>query len=145
MDNAITGFLAWAAPIASTVIVTALTAQIKARQDAAERKRDEAQAETEAKRRAEAEWRERVDGRLDRQDEKIAAVLKGQTTQMRSDLVHRAHRYIDDLGCAGMEEKDAFWAEYEDYCEICRQHGIKNSFVDRLARQVMELPDRPST
>ena len=93
-------------------------------------------------RRAEAEWRERVDGRLDRQDEKIAAVLKGQTTQMRSDLVHRAHRYIDDLGCAGMEEKDAFWAEYEDYCEICKQHGIKNSFVDRLARQVMELPDR---
>lgn len=145
MDNAITGFLGWASPIASTVITTALAAQIKARQDAAERKRDEAQAETEAKRRAEAEWRERVDGRLDRQDEKIAAVLKGQTTQMRSDLVHRAHRYIDDLGCAGMEEKDAFWAEYEDYCEICRQHGIKNSFVDRLARQVMELPDRPST
>lgn len=145
MDNAITGFLGWAAPIASTVIVTALTAQIKARQDAAEQKREEAQAETDAKRRAEAEWRERVDGRLDRQDDKIAAVLKGQTTQMRSDLVHRAHRYIDDLGCAGMEEKDAFWAEYEDYCEICKQHGIKNSFVDRLARQVMELPDRPST
>lgn len=152
MDNAITSFLAWAspiitwaAPIASTVIVTALTAQIKARQDAAEQKREEAQAETEAKRKAEAEWRERVDGRLDRQDDKIAAVLKGQTTQMRSDLVHRAHRYIDDLGCAGMEEKDAFWAEYEDYCEICKQHGIKNSFVDRLARQVMELPDRPST
>lgn len=145
MDNAITSFVAWAAQIASAVIVTALTAQIKARQNAAERKRDEAQAETEAKRKAEAEWRERVDGRLDRQDEKIAAVLKGQTTQMRSDLVHRAHRYIDDLGCAGMEEKDAFWAEYEDYCEICKQHGIKNSFVDRLARQVMELPDRPST
>ena len=145
MDNAITSFLGWVSPIASTVIVTALTAQIKARQDAAERKRDEAQAETDAKRKAEAEWRERVDGRLDRQDEKIAAVLKGQTTQMRSDLVHRAHRYIDDLGCAGMEEKDAFWAEYEDYCEICKQHGIKNSFVDRLARQVMELPDRPST
>ena len=144
MDNALTSFIGWVAPIASTVIVTALTAQIKARQDAAERKRDEAQAETEAKRRAEAEWRERVDGRLDRQDDKIAAVLKGQTTQMRSDLVHRAHRYIDDLGCAGMEEKDAFWAEYEDYCEICKQHGIKNSFVDRLARQVMELPDRPS-
>jgi hypothetical protein len=145
MADALTQFLGWVSPIASTVIVTALTAQIKARQDAAERKRDEAQAETDAKRRAEAEWRERVDGRLDRQDEKIAAVLKGQTTQMRSDLVHRAHRYIDDLGCAGMEEKDAFWAEYEDYCEICKQHGIKNSFVDRLARQVMELPDRPST
>ena len=144
MDNAITSFLGWASPIASTVIVTALTAQIKARQDAAERKRDEAQAETEAKRRAEAEWRDGISERLDEQDEKIAAVLKGQTTQMRSDLVHRAHRYIDDLGCAGLEEKDAFWAEYEDYCEICRQHGIKNSFVDRLAQQVMELPDRPT-
>ena len=144
MGETITQFLSWAAPIASTVIITALTAQINARAKRDEQAANEHHEATVAKRKAEAEWRERVDGRLDRQDKKIAAVLKGQTTQMRSDLVHRAHRYIDDLGCAGMEEKDAFWAEYEDYCEICRQHGIKNSFVDRLAQQVMGLPDRPS-
>lgn len=144
MQNALASFIAWAAQIASTIIITILTAQIKARQNEAERKRDEAQAETDAKRKADAEWRERVEDRLDKQDEKIAAVLKGQTTQMRSDLVHRAHRYIDDLGCAGVEEKDAFWAEYEDYCEICKHHCIKNNFVDQLARQVMNLPDRPS-
>lgn len=136
-------FLAWAAPIVSALVVTALTAQINARVKREEESAKQRAEATDAKRKAEAEWRERVDARLSEQDAKICAVLKGQTTQMRSDLVHRAHRYIDDLGCAGVEEKDAFWAEYVDYCEICRQHGIKNSFVDQLAQQVMELPDRP--
>ena len=68
--------------------------------------------------------------------------MKGQTTQMRSDLVHKAHRYIDDLGCASTEEKDAFHQQYEDYCAICDAHGIENSFVDRMAQQVMALPSR---
>lgn len=36
MSETVTQFLSWAAPIASTLIITALTAQIKARQDAAE-------------------------------------------------------------------------------------------------------------
>lgn len=108
----------------------------------ADMKRESARADTDAKRKAEAEWRDAVDRRLDEQDEKIGAVLKGQTTQMRSDLIHRAHRYIDDLGCASMDEKDAFYAEYRDYCEICRQYRITNSFVDQIAQQVMALPDR---
>lgn len=136
--------VAWAAPIASTIIVTAATASINAKIASGERKRDAARAETDAKRAREAVWRDDVERRLDGQDEKINAILKGQTTQMRSDLIHRAHRYIDDLGCASLEEKDAFNDEYKDYCEICRAHGIQNSFVDRLAQQVMALPNRQS-
>ena len=132
----------WAAPIASTVIITAATAKINSWMKASEQRRDREQAATDAKRAAEAEWRDGVDRRLDVQDEKIQAILKGQATQMRSDLIHRAHRYIDDLGCASVEEKKAFWDEYEDYCEICRVHNIKNSFVDEMARQVMALPER---
>lgn len=105
---------------------------------------DERHAETEAKRAAEAEWRDSVERRLSEQDGKIDAVLRGQTTQMRSDLVHRAHRYIDDLHAASTDEKQAFWAEYEDYAAICEANGITNSFIDNIAKQVMELPNRPS-
>ena len=103
---------------------------------------DERHEETERKRRAEAEWRDDVERRLARQDEKISAVLKGQTTQMRSDLIHRAHRYLDDLGKASTDEKDAFNDEYRDYCAICEAYGITNSFIDELARRVMALPER---
>lgn len=139
MDN----IIQWVAPILSTIIVTAATAAINAQVARSQRVADERHAETEAKRAVEAQWRESVDARLDSQDKKIFAVLKGQTTQMRSDLVHKAHRYIDDLGCASTEEKDAFDQQYKDYCAICKAHGIKNSFVDEMSRQVMDLPSRP--
>ena len=108
----------------------------------ADEKRDSARAETDAKRAAEAKWRDDVEQRLDQQDEKIDAVLKGQCTQMRSDIVHKAHRYLDDLGMASIEEKQAFWVEYEDYQLICEEYGIENHFVDELAKKVMELPER---
>lgn len=103
---------------------------------------DERQAKTDEERKRRSEWREGVDKRLDAQDSKIDAVLKGQTTQMRSDLVHRAHRYLDDLGMASSDEKDAFWDEYKDYCIICKAYGIENSFIDQLAQRVMQLPER---
>ena len=61
---------------------------------------------------------------------------------MRSDLIHRAHRYIDDLGCASTEEKNVFWAQYEDYQRLCKANDIENHFIDQLASRVMELPDR---
>ena len=136
-------FVAWVAPIVATLVTLAGQLWLNGKFKAADEKRDQARAETEAKRAAEAAWRESVDARLDKQDEKIFAVLKGQTTQMRSDLVHKAHRYIDDLGCASTEEKDAFAEQYKDYCAICEAHNIQNSFVDAMARQVMALPSRP--
>lgn len=103
---------------------------------------DEGQAKTDAKRAAEAEWREHVVTRLDQQDERIDTILTAQCSQMRSDLIHRAHRYIDDLGCAGTEEKQSFWAEYEDYMRICDANNVVNHFIDNLAKQVMALPNR---
>ena len=139
----------WLAGIASAVIIClgqALIAvgqrRMNLRMDESERRRSEAREETEAKRRAEAEWRDEIEARLSAQDSKIDAVLKGQCTQMRSDLVHRSHRYIDDLGRASTEEKDAFYAEYRDSCDICEAYGIENSFIDELAKRVMALPNR---
>ena len=134
--------IAWLAPILSTLIVTAATASINAKIAAGERKRDEAKAETEAERRERAEWRARVEARLDEQDETIKAVLSAQCTQMRSDAIHRAHRYIDDLRCASIEEKQSFYAEWEEYQVLCDKYGIENNFVNNLVQQVMALPDR---
>lgn len=158
--------VAWAAPILSTIIVTFATASINAKIAAGEKKRDEARAETEAERKERAEWRASVDKRLlsqeewneDRsnwyswreriekefaeQNQRTMAILELQCSQMRSDLIHRAHRYIDDLGCASMEEKDVYWAQYEDYLRMCDAGEIENHFIDKLAAQVMNLPTR---
>jgi len=134
--------IAWAAPILSTLVVCAGQLALNAKFREAEEKRDRAKADTDAKRAAEAEWRESVDRRMEDQERKIHAMLKGQTTQMRSDLIHRAHRYIDDLGKASIDEKKAFDEEYKDYCDICKEYKIKNSFIDKLAERVMELPER---
>lgn len=135
-------FVTWAAPIVATLATCAGQLALNARFKMADEKRDHARAETQAKRDAEAAWRDSVEARLSEQDGKIDAVLRGQTTQMRSDLVHRAHRYIDDLHAASTDEKQAFWAEYTDYVAICEANGITNSFIDNIAQQVMELPNR---
>lgn len=162
--------VSWLAPILSTLIICAGQLALNTRFKRADEKRDKARAETKAKRDAEAEWRDCVERQIseqaealkhvaedrvdwyswraeivklmDTQDDKIMSMLKSQVTQMRSDGLHKAHRYIDDLGCASTEEKDAFWAEYQEYCNLCKQYGIENSFVDELAKQVMNLPTR---
>ena len=142
-------FVTWAAPIAAALLtclgqmlVAVGQRKLNLRMDEEERKHTEARAKTEEKRRLEAEWRESVDERLREQDDVIKTILSAQCTQMRSDAIHRAHRYIDDLGCASIEEKKSFYAEWEEYQAICNKYGIANSFVDNLVQQVMALPDR---
>ena len=89
------------------------------------------------------EWREGIERRMDKQDECVESILEAQCTQMRSDITHKIHRYLDDLECASTEEKQSLYAEYEVYCEVCEKHGITNHFVEQLVTQVMGLPDRP--
>lgn len=135
MDS-ITPIIQWAAPIASTLIITWLTALIN--RWVSESKNDKERDETERK-----AWRAGVDQKLKDQDGKIDAVMLGQTTQMRADITHKIHRYMDDLGCASTEEKNSLNAEYKVYCEICKKYGIENDFVAHMMEQVMELPSRP--
>ncbi len=136
MDNAITGFIAWAAQIASAVIVTALTAQIKARQDAAERKRDEAQAETDAKRRAEAEWRERVEGSVAGIDAKLDALNEATQTTMRTTLLHYIEKYLT-RGWVTPEERASLMDMHRKYSAL-----NANGFIDGYMARVAELPDK---
>lgn len=136
MDNAITSFVAWAAQIASAVIVTALTAQIKARQDMAERKRDEAQAETEAKRRAEAEWRERVEGSVAGIDAKLDVLNEATQTTMRTTLLHYIEKYLT-RGWVTPEERASLMDMHRKYAAL-----NANGFIDGYMRRVAELPDK---
>lgn len=134
--------IAWVSPILSTVIVTFLTASIKVRMDEAERRREEARAETEEERRERREWRESVDRQLEKlaNDNKLA--LEGQCSQMRSDIIHKCHRYLDDLGKASVEEKQSLNASYDDYLKLCEALEIENHFVDNLVKRTMALPER---
>lgn len=131
--------IGWAAPIIAsvmtTVITTYLVAKVNQRFAESERKADAAKAETEAERKERWEWRNKVDAT-------IKAILEAQCTQMRSDITHKIHRYMDDLHCASTEEKQSLWAEYEVYSNICVEYGIENHFVEQLVKQVMDLPDR---
>ena len=134
--------IGWLAPILSTIIITAATASINAHLQRSQKLADERHAETEAKRKAEAEWRDKVVKRLDKQDETINTILTAQCSQMRSDIVHKCHRYLDDLGRASIEEKNALKAEHDEYSAVCEANGIVNSFVDMMVQRVMDLPER---
>ncbi len=149
-------FLAWLSPILAAIAICAGQAIVKLGQDSlarkmdeGERKRDEARAEAEAKRIEEAKWREDMERRmadfekvLESMNKKMDATLKGQLTDMRTDIVHKAHRYLDDLGCASTDEKNAFDAQYKTYAQLCEENDIKNDFIRTLHEQVMALPGR---
>ena len=116
--------------------------KLNMRMDEGEAKRNQARADTDAKRVAEAEWRECVVKRLDKHDELMDTILTAQCSQMRSDIIHKCHRYLDDLGCASIEEKDALKAEHDEYSAVCAANEITNNFVDMMVQRVMELPER---
>ena len=141
-QQALTSVLAWAAPIASTTIVAALTAQINVRAKRDEQTANDRHEATVAKRKAEDEWRRSVDERMAGQDTKIDLLLSAQCSQIRSDIIHKCHRYLDDLGMASVEEKQSLHTEYEDYQRLCIESSVENHFVDQLVARVMALPER---
>ena len=170
MTVTISGIISWLAPILSTIIITAATVSINAQAKKHERVAEERHQETEKKRREEAEWRGDVDrlmqeqgvalqsvandredwyawraemiAQMQAQDARIDTILQAQCTQMRSDIIHKCHRYLDDLGRASTEEKEALNAEHEDYTAMCEANHIVNNFVDKLVERVMQLPER---
>lgn len=170
MSQAIGSVIGWLAPILSTIIITIATVSINAQAKKHERVADERHEETEKKRKAEAEWRIEVDrlmqeqgaalqsvandrddwyawraemiAQMQAQDDRISTVLQAQCTQMRSDIIHKCHRYLDDLGRASTEEKNALSAEHDDYSAMCAANEIVNNFVDKLVERVMQLPER---
>ena len=133
---------AWVAPIVSALVICAgqlaLNRQFKRSED---RRKDERRRQ-EMKVAKDESWRESVTARLDRQEAKIDDLLASQCSQIRSDIVHKAHRYLDDMGCASTEEKRSLYSEYEDYLTLCQQAGVENNLIDRLVARIVDLPER---
>jgi len=111
-------------------------------QKVADAKMDEARADTERKRQTEAEWRDSIDHRLDDIEGKQNRSIGIQATQIRSDIVHKCHRYLDDLGKASTEEKESLHDEHEQYSQFCDDLDLENNFIDNLVERVMALPER---
>lgn len=128
-------FVTWFAPIVSTLIICAGQLALNTSFKRADERKEKKQHDEEA-------WRKQVTERLDAQDAHISTMLGAQCSQMRSDLIHRAHRYMDDLGCASIEEKNAFWDEYTKYCEMCDISDVENGFIENMVKAVMDLPNR---
>ena len=87
-------------------------------------------------------WRESVDAKLSDMEGKLDRSISTQAAQIRSDIVHKCHRYLDDLGRASTEEKKALHDEHVQYAEFCDDLGIDNNFIDELVSRVMALPER---
>lgn len=123
--------------------------KLNQRMDEGEARRNQAKADTDAKRAAEAEWRDSVDKRLDELAKGIGDVedktnrsIAVQAAQIRSDIIHKCHRYLDDLGKASTEEKEALSDEHEQYTQFCADLEVENNFIDALVERVMHLPER---
>ena len=111
-------------------------------QKMADAKMDEAKADTDRKREAEAEWRDSIDRRLDNIEDRQSRAIAAQAAQIRSDIVHKCHRYLDDLGKASTEEKESLHDEHEQYSQFCYDLNLENNFIDNLVKRVMALPER---
>ena len=135
-------FVSWLAPIASALVICLgqlmLNRRFKRSDEKRERERKKA-ADEQAK---DDEWKSEIIKRLDSQDKKIDDLLDSQCSQIRSDIIHKAHRYLDDMGCASVEEKNSLFAEYEDYLVLCEQTSTQNHFIDKMIDRIVSLPER---
>jgi len=128
--------IAWAAPIASTIIVTAATASINAHIKRRDQVADERHAETEAKRRAEAEWRDDVNSSMADIDAKLDMLNDATQTTMRATLLHYIEKYLT-RGWVTPEERASLMDMHAKYAAL-----NANGFIDGYMERVSELPDR---
>lgn len=128
--------------VVTTLAIAAGGAFIAVGQRRVERKDDERHEEAEAERKRRDAWREGMSARVGKLEAALDVLLRLYLSQIRSDITHKCHRYVDDLNAASTEEKESLWAQYEDYKAVCDAHGIDNHYIDKLVEQTMELPPR---
>lgn len=133
----------------SALVQAAGLAVIAAISQSINKRLDRDKADTEAKRAKEAEWRDEVDRKLSELaaslndvDDKVNRSTAVQAANIRADIIHKCHRYLDDLGCASTEEKNALADEHKQYQQFCKDLEIDNDFIDVLVDSVMHLPSR---
>lgn len=123
-------FLSWAAPILSTVIITAATGRINQRIKDGERKRDEAKIETDEKRRVEAEWRKQMSEHMEAQDAQMALMTSSLQSTMRASLIHNAEKYFT-RGTITPEEH-ASWCDMHDRYSAMGFNGLIDTYREHI-------------
>lgn len=126
----VTPFVNWLAPIASTVIVAAATASINSKIAAGERKRDEARADTEAKRKAEAEWRESVASHMQAQSQQMSLMTTALQSTMRASLIHNAEKYFSRGSIT--PEEHASWCDMHDKYSAMGFNGLIDTYREKI-------------
>lgn len=156
--------IGWIAPILSTIIITAATASINSHMKRHDELAAERHAETEEKRKADAEWRDTVDKLLakqsealehvaqdredwyawrkdmvklmDSQDGKLDNLTDATQTTMRTTLLHYIEKYLT-RGWLTTEERSSLNDMHEKYAAL-----NANGFIDGYMRRIESLPDR---
>lgn len=156
--------ITWAAPILSTIIITAATASINSHMKRHDQMAEERHAEIEERRKADAEWHETVDRLLseqaealkhvaedrtdwyswraeivklmDSQDGKLDSLTNATQTTMRTTLLHYIEKYLT-RGWLTPEERSSLMDMHKKYSAL-NANGLINGYMARIA----ELPDR---
>lgn len=162
--DALAPIVGWLAPIVSTIIITAATASINSHMKRHDELADARHAETEEKRKADAEWRDAVDKLLakqsealervaqdredwyawrkdmvklmDSQDGKLDNLTDATQTTMRTTLLHYIEKYLT-RGWLTTEERSSLNDMHEKYAAL-----NANGLIDGYMRRIESLPDR---
>ena len=162
--EALAPIIGWLAPMLSTIIITFATASINSHMKKHDELAAERHAETEEKRKADAEWRETVDKllmeqaealkhvaedradwyawrtamveRLDAQDKKLDALTDATQTTMRTSLLHYIEKYLT-RGWITPEERASLIDMHNKYAAL-----NANGFIDGYMSRIAKLPDR---
>ena len=129
-------FIAWLAPIASTLAVAAGQLALNERFKKADEKRDEAREEADEMRRKEAEWRDEIEAKLDEQNEKLDNLTIGVQTTMRTDIIHLYEKYTT-RGWITPEERAAWHDLHSKYSSL-----NANGLIDSYSARIDMLPDK---
>lgn len=129
--------IGWLAPIISTIIITAATASINAHLQRSQKLADERHAETEAKRKAEAEWRERMEEAITDLKREVTKSKDAQQSTMRQSLIHSYEKYVT-RGWLTTEELSAWLDMHDKYSAM----GF-NGLIDTYREHIVQLEIRP--
>ena len=129
--------IGWLAPILSTIIITAATASINAHLQRSQKLADERHAETEAKRKAEAEWRERMEEAITDLKREVTKSKDAQQSTMRQSLIHSYEKYVT-RNWLTTEELSAWLDMHDKYSAM----GF-NGLIDTYREHIVQLEIRP--
>ncbi len=130
MTDAIRGIWAWLAPIAAGLLTLAGQLWLNDRFKRADEKRDQARADTDAKRATEAEWRIEVSRHLENQDEQMENMASSLQTTMRHMLIHNAEKYFS-RGAITPEEH-ASWCDMHDRYSAMGFNGLIDTYREKI-------------